>query len=133
VGILRDLFGPGTWGAGGNLVAWVICGAIGAVWLRAKLRTHHLALMAQAALHHQERMDQAKVQHNVLVQQAARHQIELLDRADAHHEALKAHVTAAGARVSAGAGSNPAGAGQPATVVPPAAAAPRARKTKVTP
>lgn len=24
--ILRILFGQGTWGAGGNLVAWVICG-----------------------------------------------------------------------------------------------------------
>lgn len=29
--ILLDLFGPGTWGTGGNLVAWVICGVIGAV------------------------------------------------------------------------------------------------------
>lgn len=28
--LLRDLFGPGTWGAGGNLIAWVLCGAIGA-------------------------------------------------------------------------------------------------------
>lgn len=28
--VLRDLFGPGTWGTGGNLIAWVICGAIGA-------------------------------------------------------------------------------------------------------
>lgn len=28
--ILRDLFGPGTWGTAGNLVAWVICGALGA-------------------------------------------------------------------------------------------------------
>jgi hypothetical protein len=35
MGILTDLFGPGTWGAGGNLVAWVICGALGvtAAWL----------------------------------------------------------------------------------------------------
>ena len=24
--VLDLLFGPGTWGAGGNLVAWVICG-----------------------------------------------------------------------------------------------------------
>lgn len=33
--ILLDLFGPGTWGTGGNLVAWVICGAIAgaAGWL----------------------------------------------------------------------------------------------------
>ena len=26
--LVRDLFGPGTWGAGGNLVAWVLCGAL---------------------------------------------------------------------------------------------------------
>jgi len=30
--VLLDLFGPGTWGAGGNLVAWVICGAIAGTW-----------------------------------------------------------------------------------------------------
>jgi hypothetical protein len=46
--ILLDLFGPGTWGAGGNLVAWVICGALGAAGtylLRHRLRAwwaaHH--------------------------------------------------------------------------------------------
>lgn len=27
--ILNALFGAGTWGAGGNLVAWVLCGIIG--------------------------------------------------------------------------------------------------------
>ena len=27
-GLLRDLFGPGTWGTGGNLVATVILGAL---------------------------------------------------------------------------------------------------------
>ena len=34
-GILLTLFGPGTWGAGGNIVAWVICGALTAAgtWL----------------------------------------------------------------------------------------------------
>jgi hypothetical protein len=26
--ILADLFGAGTWGTGGNMVAWVICGVI---------------------------------------------------------------------------------------------------------
>jgi len=31
VSILRDLFGPGTWGTGGNLVAWVICGVLGVI------------------------------------------------------------------------------------------------------
>lgn len=30
--ILLDLFGPGTWGTAGNLVAAVICGAIAAAW-----------------------------------------------------------------------------------------------------
>lgn len=29
-GILRDLFGPGTWGTGGNLVAWALCGVVAA-------------------------------------------------------------------------------------------------------
>lgn len=41
-GIARDLFGPGTWGAGGNLVAWVICGAIAGAWawlFRRKIRS----------------------------------------------------------------------------------------------
>jgi hypothetical protein len=35
VKVLDDLFGPGTWGTGGNLVAWVICGAlgVGGAWL----------------------------------------------------------------------------------------------------
>lgn len=50
--ILRDLFGPGTWGTGGNIVAWVICGVISGTvtWL---LR-HRLgrALAAWWALHH---------------------------------------------------------------------------------
>lgn len=29
--ILLDLFGAGTWGAGGNMVAWVLCGVLTAV------------------------------------------------------------------------------------------------------
>ena len=28
MGIVADLFGPGTWGTGGNIVAWVLCGAV---------------------------------------------------------------------------------------------------------
>ena len=31
IAILRDLFGPGTWGTGGNLVAWALCGAVAAI------------------------------------------------------------------------------------------------------
>lgn len=26
--LLWILFGPGTWGSGGNMVAWVLCGII---------------------------------------------------------------------------------------------------------
>jgi hypothetical protein len=47
VTILRDLFGPGTWGTAGNLVAWVICGAIGgtAAWFgRHKITARAAAL-----------------------------------------------------------------------------------------
>ena len=61
-GLLRVLFGAGTWGAGGNLVAWVLCGAIAAAWLRAKLR----AQAALARLHHQQKMDQASEHHEEL-------------------------------------------------------------------
>lgn len=57
---LRDLFGPGTWGAGGNLIAWIICGALGAgaAWLfrdhigRGLVRwwhKHHQAHLAEMA------------------------------------------------------------------------------------
>jgi hypothetical protein len=61
--IWKALFGPGTWGAGGNLVAWVLCGALAAAWLRAKLR----AQSALARLHHQQKMDQAQANHDALI------------------------------------------------------------------
>jgi GH25 family lysozyme M1 (1,4-beta-N-acetylmuramidase) len=51
-GILDDLFGPGTWGTGGNMVAWVLCGAIGgaaAFLLRHKIGKR---LAAWWAFHH---------------------------------------------------------------------------------
>ena len=89
------LFGwPGTWGAGGNMVAWVICGAISFGWLRAKLHAHHVAQLAQAARHHKEQLAQAAEHQKALAQQAARQHEQVLDRVDAHHEALKAHLTA---------------------------------------
>lgn len=102
--ILTALFGwPGAWGTGGNLIAWVICGAAGGVLLRARLQAHHVALMSQAARHHKELLQQAAV----------------------HHQELKAHVSlaVADARVSEGAGSDPAAAGLSADerVVPPSA------------
>ena len=63
MGVVRDLFGPGTWGAGGNLVAWVLCGAMAGGWLRAKLKAHETL----ARLHHQQKLDQAQEHHDALV------------------------------------------------------------------
>jgi hypothetical protein len=60
----QALFGwPGTWGTGGNMVAWVICGTLGLGWLHAKEKARHLQKMAQAARHHQEVIDQANEHH----------------------------------------------------------------------
>ena len=71
--IWTALFGwPGAWGTGGNLVAWIICGAIAGLWLRAKLKAHHLAQLAQGLRHHKALMAQAQK----------------------HHQELMAHVTA---------------------------------------
>jgi len=70
--LLRVLFGPGTWGAGGNMVAWVICGGLGFAWMHLKAEARHAEALAQAAVHHAER----------------------LALAAEHHEALRAHVTA---------------------------------------
>jgi len=108
--ILRDLFGPGTWGTGGNMVAWVICGVIGFSWLHAKEKARHLAKMAQAATHHQEQLDQAAAHHKA--------QMDLLRK---QHSQLSDQV--ADAQVNAGAGSNPADQGLAADqrVAPPAA------------
>jgi hypothetical protein len=90
--ILSVLFGwPGTWGAGGNIVAWVLCGAIAGAWLRLKLNAHHAAQMAQSALHHRQQMAQA----------AAHHQ-ETIELSEAHHADMKAHVTAVVAEQSEG-------------------------------
>ena len=52
MGWLADLFGPGTWGTGGNMVAWVICGAISAA--AAYLLRHRIGrnLAAWWDLHH---------------------------------------------------------------------------------
>jgi len=93
--VLRDLFGPGTWGTGGNMVAWVICGIFAALWLRSKMKAQHAVAAALARLHHKEMKEQAAEQHAELRKLAETHHQEMLDRADVHHEALKAHVTAA--------------------------------------
>lgn len=54
--LLWILFGPSTWGAGGNMVAWVICGALGFGWLHSKEKARHLIRMQQAEKHHQAQM-----------------------------------------------------------------------------
>jgi hypothetical protein len=61
--ILNDLFGPGTWGTGGNLVAWVICGAIGFGWLHSKEKARHLAHLDAMQRHHAEAMALANKHH----------------------------------------------------------------------
>lgn len=40
--LLWILFGPSTWGAGGNMVAWVICGALGFGWLHGNEKARHV-------------------------------------------------------------------------------------------
>lgn len=69
--ILRDLFGPGTWGVAGNIVAALICGAAAA--LGAWLGRHKIgrALAAWWNRHH------------------ARHAIEQHKQALREHEAEK--------------------------------------------
>ena len=92
--LLWILFGPSTWGSGGNMVAWVICGAIGGLWVRARLRAHHLTQVALANRHHAELKAQATAHQNELKQLTERRHNEAMDRIDAHQEALKAHLTA---------------------------------------
>ena len=68
---LADLFGPGTWGTGGNMVAWVICGTLGFGWLHGKEKARHLARMRQADAHHAELMVQAQQHHEEMKQHVA--------------------------------------------------------------
>jgi hypothetical protein len=101
-GVLRDLFGPGTWGTGGNLVAWILCGVLAGLWLRARMKAHHLAQLALAARHHRDKTTQAQSHHEQLLGQAAEYQQQLLDQAHSHHQALKAHVAAVAGAAAAG-------------------------------
>jgi Na+/melibiose symporter-like transporter len=68
----KTLFGPGTWGSGGNLVAWVICGGLAFGWTWLLQHERHVQALVQAAQHHKDQMGQAAE----------------------HHKALMAHVTA---------------------------------------
>lgn len=82
-GLIRDLFGPGTWGAGGNLVAWVLCGAIGtaAAYLLRDLIGPRLARWWHRHHGGHQRAELAAIEKR------------LAARLDSQHEALKAHVT----------------------------------------
>lgn len=123
--ILAALFGwPAAWSTGGNLIAWVICGLIGGLLLRAKLQAHHVAQMAQAARHHKELMAQAATNHQEL-------KAHVSQQMAAHCNDLKQQVSAAAdAQVSGGAGSNPAESRLAADerIGAPPAAVPRKRR-----
>jgi hypothetical protein len=54
--LLWILFGPSTWGAGGNMAAWVICGSLGFGWLHSKEKARHLLRIKQAQDHHEKQM-----------------------------------------------------------------------------
>ena len=88
--ILRDLFGPGTWGTGGNMVAWVICGTLGLGWLHAKEKARHVARMAQAATHHKDQMALLAKQHAEHLAVAEKQHQETHRRLDQHAELIAA-------------------------------------------
>lgn len=89
-GVLRDLFGPGTWGTGGNLVAWIICGILAGLWVRAKLRAHHLAELAQAARHHKDQIALLQEQHAEQLAVAKQNHQALHRRLDEHADLIAA-------------------------------------------
>jgi hypothetical protein len=89
----RDLFGPGTWGAGGNMIAWVICGGLAFANVRARDKAQHAAAAALARLHHQERAEQAEAHHQAAMAQAQDHHAALTRQQAGHHAALIEHVT----------------------------------------
>lgn len=109
--VLRDLFGPGTWGTGGNLVAWVLCGAVAAVGTYLLRNRIGPALSRFWKKHHGEPATAAHVQaavadavarmqkqttesHAALLRSLDRRNQEVLDRVDTQAEATKAHVAA---------------------------------------
>ena len=61
MGILVDLFGPGTWGTGGNLVASAILGILGT--LAAWLGRHRIqqAVKTAWAMHHPHKDELAEI------------------------------------------------------------------------
>lgn len=91
---LADLFGPGTWGTGGNMVAWVICGIIAGLWLHAKLKAQHAAATALARLHHKQALEQSAAQHKDLMAQQARNHAAVNRRLEDHAALIASAVTA---------------------------------------
>jgi hypothetical protein len=86
------LFGPGTWGTGGNMVAWVICGIISFTWLYSKERAHHALKMAQSRAHHEESQARAQERHEEAMARAAEQHAEAINHAStalAHAEAAR--------------------------------------------
>jgi hypothetical protein len=76
----RDLFGAGTWGTGGNMVAWVICGGLAFANVRARDKAHHAAAMLLARRHHDERIAQAEEHHQAAMALAREHHAVLTRR-----------------------------------------------------
>lgn len=68
-----ELWGAGTWGAGGNMVAWVLCGYFAFSWQHAK-----------AEARHRQQADQDEARHHELLAQNERHHREMKDHVSRH-------------------------------------------------
>lgn len=87
----KPLFGPGTWGSGGNMVAWALCGGLGFLWANVIQKERHLRAISREHRHHKDRMEQAE-----------RHHKEQMAVARDHHEDMKRHVAATVAQSAPG-------------------------------
>jgi hypothetical protein len=115
----------GFWSGFGGDLAIIGAMVVGGRKLLQSAKAHHVARLAQAERLHLETQATVTAHHNEQAHQLERHHQRLLDAVAA------TGPVAADARVSAGAGGNPAGAGLAADerMVPPAAATkPRSRK-----
>lgn len=79
-------FGPSTWGAGGNMLAWVLCGGIAFSWQHSRIKKLNVQRMAQAAQHHSAVMAELKTQALV----AEQHHQETHRRLGEHAELISA-------------------------------------------
>jgi hypothetical protein len=112
-----DLFGPGTWGTGGNMVAWILCGVSGGAWLWSKEKARHLVSLAEARQHHAEAMQQSLMHHDEVMALSREHHAEMLGKTDLQSAEIKEHVSAAVAEAAA----TSAPAAPQVIVVPPPA------------